>query len=89
MIALNKITLSRELIENLISNKYINAQDFKWEDNSIAFVYEEVKDEEYLESNVALNGVIYGLQNTLSRLEGRLAQAEIDQKNIVREFIRG
>lgn len=86
---MNNISLSKEAIEMIISNKYMDAINFDWKDHDVSFSFSEIKDDEYTATNQNLKHVIHGLENTLIEMQGRLMQSERDHQLTLKEMING
>lgn len=86
---MNNITLSKEVIEMLISNRYMDAINFEWKDHNVSFSFSEIKDDEYIATNNNLKHIIHNLENALIEMQSRLMQSERDHQITLKELING
>lgn len=75
--------LTKELVEQLISNKYSNVRNFNYTNNSIEFEYDYIKDEPYVIDNKQLVAIIKTLEQQNRELGVRLDQLEICYKMLL------
>lgn len=70
------MNLTRELIESLIAEKYIDANNFVWDNDKVSFNYIDIKNTEYIENINFLKGNIARQQEVIIELNGRIQEAE-------------
>lgn len=73
---MRNVKINKEILEQIISNIYIDACDFYWDGFNISFNCDGAKDSEYIESNRMLQNIITGQINTIAGLNGRIAESE-------------
>lgn len=82
-------TLTKEVIESVVSDKYIGAQDFVWQDNGLSFRFNDIKDRNYMDNNDMLKGMISEQQIHITELQARLHQTELILNNIIKRMVEG